>query len=296
MNDANLRTIGTAETTGSMKIAHGDKSMDKERLDVLLVNQGFCSSREKAKAQIKAGHVRVAGKTVTKPGEKVDPTQEIQVTEKEKYVSRGGYKLERGIQSFSLKLQGMTCMDVGASTGGFTDCMLQQGAQKVVAVDVGRCQLADVLREDPRVVSFEETNIKDLSPEQILEKMDFISVDVSFISLEKVLPFVHSFLKENGQVLALIKPQFEAGRAALTKKGVVKNDNIRRKVLANLFERIPRLNFDVLGVDFSPIKGPEGNFEFLILLKKKNSPGGCLCGDPDTLAKTVMEQARRELP
>ena len=250
-----------------MKIAHGDKSMDKERLDVLLVNQGFCSSREKAKAQIKAGHVRVAGKTVTKPGEKVDPTQEIQVTEKEKYVSRGGYKLERGIQSFSLNLQGMTCMDVGASTGGFTDCMLQQGAQKVVAVDVGRCQLADVLREDPRVVSFEETNIKDLSPEQILEKMDFISVDVSFISLEKVLPFVHSFLKENGQVLALIKPQFEAGRSALTKKGVVKNDNIRRKVLANLFERIPRLNFDVLGVDFSPIKGPEGNIEYICHLK-----------------------------
>ncbi len=245
----------------------------KERLDVLLVLRGLAQSREKAKAIIMAGNVFVAGQREDKAGAMFDEKAEIEVKGNTlKYVSRGGLKLEKAMARFGLDLSGKVCMDVGSSTGGFTDCMLQNGASKVYAVDVGTNQLAWKLRTDPRVVCMEKTNIRYLLPEQIQEKPEFASIDVAFISLTKVLLPVKNLLAPQGQVAALIKPQFEAGREKVGKKGVVREKSTHLEVIEKVLSYGISLGFDVLHLDFSPIKGPEGNIEYLAHLKKTDRP------------------------
>jgi 23S rRNA (cytidine1920-2'-O)/16S rRNA (cytidine1409-2'-O)-methyltransferase len=243
-----------------------------ERLDALLVKNGLSPSRERAKEMIKNGHVLVNGKVVTKASFSVSETDDIK-TEGEvlRYVSRGGLKLEKAIAEFNISLKGLTCMDIGASTGGFTDCMLQNGAAKVLAVDVGTDQLAQKLRDNPGVISMEQTNIRYLTPEMIDNtEIDFISTDVSFISLTKVLPVIFNLLKEGGESICLIKPQFEAGRQALSKKGIIKDKAVRDRVVEDVSKAAEDLGFKVRGVTVSPIEGGDGNIEFLICLKKEN--------------------------
>jgi 23S rRNA (cytidine1920-2'-O)/16S rRNA (cytidine1409-2'-O)-methyltransferase len=242
----------------------------KERLDVLLVEKGFFDSRERAKANIMAGKIFVDGKRVDKCGEKVNVDLPIEFKGEDlPYVSRGGYKLEKAIKSFSINLQDKTCLDIGASTGGFTDCMLQNNAKKVFSIDVGYGQFAWKLRTDPRVVCMERTNVRYVTPEQLGESANFASIDVSFISLTKVVPTVIDLLDENGEVVALIKPQFEAGREKVGKKGVVREKSTHEEVITNIVDFILSNNLKVLGLDFSPIKGPEGNIEFLVYFTKK---------------------------
>lgn len=237
----------------------------KERLDVLLVEKGHFSSRERAKAAIMAGKVFIGDKRIDKVGEKVLESSEFIIKGEEMpYVSRGGFKLEKAIKSFQLNLKDKVCLDIGASTGGFTDCMLQNGASKVYAIDVGYGQFAWKLRTDPRVVCMERTNIRHVTPEQIQEQADFASIDVSFISLTKVLPAVIGLLKTDGEVVALIKPQFEAGREKVGKKGVVREASTHEEVIIKIIEFIEVNNLKVLNIDFSPIKGPEGNIEYLV--------------------------------
>ena len=241
----------------------------KERLDILLVEKGFFESRERAKTSIMAGKVFLNGQRVDKAGEKVLIDGEIEVRgEVLPYVSRGGLKLEKAIKAFSIDLKDSICMDIGASTGGFTDCMLQNGASKVYSIDVGYGQFAWKLRIDPRVVCLERTNVRYATEEQVPDKCDFSSIDVSFISLTKVLPAVLNLLNENGKVVALIKPQFEAGREKVGKKGVVRDPNTHKEVIVKIVEYLKSIDINILNLGFSPIKGPEGNIEYLIYFTK----------------------------
>lgn len=247
----------------------------KERLDVILVNQGYADSREKAKAIIMAGNVYVNGQKEDKAGTGFDVTKikSLEVRGSTlKYVSRGGLKLEKAMECWNLSLEGKVCMDIGASTGGFTDCMLQNGAVKVYSVDVGHGQLAWKLRNDERVVCMEQTNFRYMVPEDIQEKLDFASVDVSFISLTKILIPARNLLKCGGEMVCLIKPQFEAGREKVGKNGVVREPAIHREVIEKIVDYADLIGFEVLSVEFSPIKGPEGNIEYLIHIQKKEEP------------------------
>ncbi|MCR4943521.1 MAG: TlyA family RNA methyltransferase [Clostridium sp.] len=241
----------------------------KQRLDVLLVEKGIISSRENAKACIMAGQVFVDGKRVDKAGEKVPVDAEIEYKgHKIPYVSRGGLKLEKAMKTWPISLEGKTCMDIGASTGGFTDCMLQNGAKKVYSVDVGYGQFAWKLRTDERVVCMERTNIRYVTPEDIGESIDFASIDVSFISLKKIMPATLNLLSDKGEVVALIKPQFEAGREKIGKKGVVRDISVHKEVVYGIVDFLLEQNIVVLGVAYSPIKGPEGNIEYLVYFTK----------------------------
>lgn len=241
----------------------------KERLDVLLVKRNLVESREKAKAIIMSGNVFVDGIREDKAGTTFAETVEIEVKgSNTKYVSRGGYKLEKAIEQYGVNLDGKICMDVGSSTGGFTDCMLQNGAIKVYAVDVGTNQLAWKLRQDERVVSMEKTNIRYLEPNMIPDSMDFISIDVAFISLTKVFLPVRELLKEKGEIVCLIKPQFEAGREKVGKKGVVRDKDVHIEVIEKIIAYTVSLGFHILNLDYSPIKGPEGNIEYLLHIHK----------------------------
>lgn len=243
----------------------------KKRLDVLLVERRLADSREKAKAIIMTGNVFVNGQREDKAGTTFDEEKaSIQIKgHTMKYVSRGGYKLEKAIEVFGVDVRDKVCMDIGSSTGGFTDCMLQNGAVKVFAVDVGRGQLDWKLRQDERVVSMEKTNIRYVTPEDIGEAVAFASVDVSFISLALVLPAARNLLTEDGHMVCLIKPQFEAGREKVGKKGVVRDKAVHIEVIEKVIGIADRLHFKVLGLDYSPIKGPEGNIEYLIYLEKR---------------------------
>ena len=248
------------------------EKVEKERLDVLLVQQGLANSRELAKAYIMAGNVYVDGQKEDKAGTKVAVTAKLEVKGNQmKYVSRGGYKLEKAMDVFGIRLNGKICLDIGASTGGFTDCMLQNGASKVYAIDVGYGQFAWKLRNDERVVCLEKTNVRYVTHEQVPDEGDFASIDVSFISLTKVLPAVLGVLGEKGQLVCLIKPQFEAGREKVGKKGVVRDSSVHREVIEMIVEYVRTQSLGILGLDFSPIKGPEGNIEYLIYLDKSRS-------------------------
>ena len=242
--------------------------MKKERLDVLMVQRNLAESREKAKALIMSGIVYVNGQKEDKAGTSFEETVQIEVRGSTlKYVSRGGLKLEKAMNRFGVELAGKVCMDVGASTGGFTDCMLQNGAVKVYAVDVGHGQLAWKLRNDDRVICMEKTNIRYVTPEDIGDRIEFSSIDVSFISLTKVLGPVKQLLTDNGQVVCLIKPQFEAGREKVGKKGVVREKSVHLEVIEMVSDYARSIGFGILGLEFSPIKGPEGNIEYLLYLQ-----------------------------
>ncbi|MDD6735259.1 MAG: TlyA family RNA methyltransferase [Clostridiales bacterium] len=243
---------------------------EKQRLDTLLVEKGLTESRERAKALIMAGQVYVDNQKCDKPGQNIDISKTPEIRgETLKYVSRGGLKLEKAMQEFPIALGGKICMDIGASTGGFTDCMLQNGAKKVYAVDVGYGQFAWKLRQDERVVNMERTNIRYVTPEDIGVYLDFASIDVSFISLKLVLPVVYGLLSDNGEAAALIKPQFEAGREQVGKKGVVRDTKVHYNVVKNITDFAESIGFYAEVLSFSPIKGPEGNIEYLIYLKKQ---------------------------
>ncbi|MBC5688002.1 TlyA family RNA methyltransferase [Mediterraneibacter sp. NSJ-55] len=241
----------------------------KERLDVLLVKRNLAASREKAKAIIMSGNVYVDGQREDKAGTTFPEEVQIEVKGHAlKYVSRGGLKLEKALVNFQTDVNGKVCTDVGASTGGFTDCMLKNGASRVYAIDVGYGQLDWGLRQDARVVCMEKTNIRYVKPEDIGEPIDFSSIDVSFISLTKVLLPIWNYLKEEGEIVALIKPQFEAGREKVGKKGVVREKSTHVEVIQKVVDYAQKIGFAVLALDFSPIKGPEGNIEYLVHLKK----------------------------
>lgn len=241
----------------------------KERLDVLLVKRGLAPSREKAKAIIMSGNVFVEGQREDKAGTTFPEEAAIEVKGHTlPYVSRGGLKLEKALKHFDVTVEGKVCTDVGSSTGGFTDCMLQNGAKKVFAIDVGRGQLDWKLRQDERVVCMEKTNIRNVTPEDIGEPIDFSSIDVSFISLTKVLLPIRNYLKEDGEIAALIKPQFEAGREKVGKKGVVREKSTHIEVIDKVISYAVSIGFSAKALEFSPIKGPEGNIEYLVHLKK----------------------------
>ena len=266
----------------------------KERLDVLLVKQGLAESREKAKAVIMAGLVYVDGQKEDKAGTTFAETAKLEVRGNTlRYVSRGGLKLEKAMTHFGLSLKDKICMDVGASTGGFTDCMLQNGAVRVFAVDVGHGQLAWKLRQDDRVICMEKTNIRYLLPEMVPDKIDFASIDVSFISLTKVLLPVKALLSEEGQIVCLIKPQFEAGREKVGKKGVVREKSVHLEVIQTVIEYAVSTGFEVLNLEFSPIRGPEGNIEYLLHLQ--NLPQGKPHSQPPIDAKAIVEKSHQML-
>ena len=262
---------------------------DKIRLDQLLAEKGLCESREKAKASIMAGVVYVNGQKAKKPGDTVLPEDRIEVRGGMEFVSRGGNKLKKAMQVFPVCLTGAVCLDIGASTGGFTDCMLQNGAQKVYAVDVGYGQLAWKLRSDPRVVNLERTNIRYVTREQVPDAADFASVDVSFISLRLVLPVVYALLSDAGACVCLIKPQLEAGREKVGKKGVVRDPQTHVEVVSSICDFAVSQGFYIAGLDFSPIKGPEGNIEYLLYLTKTETA----CGDIDP--KSVVQASHVQL-
>lgn len=245
----------------------------KKRLDVLVFEKGFAESRERAKAIIMSGNVYVNNQKADKPGTQYDEEAPLEVrTTGLKYVSRGGLKLEKAMSSFDLHLEDATCLDIGASTGGFTDCMLQNGAKKVYSVDVGYGQLAWKLRTDERVVNMERTNFRNVTKEDITEDIDFFSVDVSFISLRIILPVARKLLSADGRGVCLIKPQFEAGREKVGKKGVVRDKKVHAEVIETIVNFTLENGFDVLGLDFSPVKGPEGNIEYLMYIKTSDNP------------------------
>ena len=270
------------------------EKVEKERLDVLLVQQGLANSRELAKAYIMAGNVYVDGQKEDKAGTKVAVTAKLEVKGNQmKYVSRGGYKLEKAMDVFGIRLDGKICLDIGASTGGFTDCMLQNGASKVYAIDVGYGQFAWKLRNDERVVCLEKTNVRYVTHEQVPDEGDFASIDVSFISLTKVLPAVLGVLGEKGQLVCLIKPQFEAGREKVGKKGVVRDSSVHREVIEMSVEYVRTQSLGILGLDFSPIKGPEGNIEYLIYLDKSRS--GMHEDEVQARVDTVVAQSHKIL-
>lgn len=260
----------------------------KERLDVLLVEKGLCESRSRAQALIMSGEVYVAGQKCEKAGTPVEVEAEIEVRGNAcPYVSRGGLKLEKALRDFGIDPTGFVCSDSGASTGGFTDCLLQKGAQKVFAIDVGYGQLAWSIRTDPRVVCMERTNIRYVTPEQLGEPLDFSVVDVSFISLRIVLPAIKALLKPTGQVVCLIKPQFEAGKDKVGKKGVVRDQETHAEVLENFLALARELNLTVRNLTFSPVKGPEGNIEFLGHLSML--PEGAIEPDVAALVRAAHE-------
>lgn len=270
----------------------------KERLDILLVRQGLAESREKAKAVIMAGCVYVNDQKEDKAGTMFDETKvRIEVRGNTlRYVSRGGLKLEKAIAQFGVQLDEKICMDIGASTGGFTDCMLQNGAKKVYSVDVGHGQLAWKLRNDKRVICMEKTNFRYMTPEEITDRLDFASVDVSFISLDKILPPAYVLLKPEAEMVCLIKPQFEAGKENVGKKGVVRDPQIHREVIEKVFAFTLAEGFEILNLDFSPIRGPEGNIEYLMHLLRTERPIKYLDADrivqerfADRIAETVAQ-------
>lgn len=247
---------------------------NKIRLDVAVYEHGFAPSREKAKAVIMAGQVYVNNQKCLKAGTEIKETDHLEVRGAPlKYISRGGLKLEKAMAQFPISLEGAVCMDVGASTGGFTDCMLQNGADKVYAIDVGYGQLAWTLRTDRRVINLERTNFRHVTRAQVPDEIDFASVDVSFISLKIILPVLYSLLKQSGQAVALIKPQFEAGRDKVGKKGVVREIKTHYAVAERIVQLAADAGFYVKGLTYSPIKGPEGNIEYLIYIEKSDLPG-----------------------
>lgn len=247
---------------------------NKERLDILLVQKKMFNSREKARASIMAGEIYVDDKKIDKCGEMINSEANIEFRGSTlPYVSRGGLKLEKAIKSFNIKLENKVCMDIGASTGGFTDCMLQNGAKKVYSIDVGYGQFAWKLRNDPRVVLFERTNARYLKKEDINDDINFASIDVSFISLTKIIPALLELLEGNGEVVSLIKPQFEAGREKVGKKGVVKDKNTHIEVIEKIIIFLKENNCRIINLDYSPIKGPEGNMEYLVYFSKNSEVG-----------------------
>ena len=265
----------------------------KERLDILLVRRNLVSSREKAKAVIMSGDVYVDGQREDKAGTTFPENVQIEVRQNPlPYVSRGGLKLEKALAVFDVSVEGKVCTDVGSSTGGFTDCMLQNGAVKVFAIDVGRGQLDWKLRQDERVICMEKTNIRYVVPEDLGEPIDFSSIDVSFISLTKVLEPIRNYLKDDGEIVALIKPQFEAGREKVGKKGVVRDKDVHHEVIEKVALYAHSIGFEISEIDYSPIKGPEGNIEYLIHLKK------CADGQPPQIGidlQTVVALAFENL-
>ena len=262
----------------------------KERLDVLLVKRNLAESREKAKAIIMAGSVFVDGEREDKAGSSFPVDVRIEVKGHAlPYVSRGGLKLEKALANFDVTVEGKVCTDVGSSTGGFTDCMLQNGAVKVFAIDVGRGQLDWKLRQDERVVCMEKTNIRYVTPEDIGEPVDLSSIDVSFISLTKVLGPIRGYLRSEGEIVALIKPQFEAGREKVGKKGVVREKSTHHEVIEKVAQFANSIGFEVLNIDFSPIKGPEGNIEYLIHLRKCEGDAPAIAVDLVTVVERAFE-------
>ena len=267
--------------------------MMKTRLDIKLVQLGLVSGRDKAKAIIMAGIVYVNGQKADKAGTEVLDEDKIQLRgETLRYVSRGGLKLEKAFESFPIQVQNAICMDIGASTGGFTDCMLQNGAKKVYAIDVGYGQLAWKLRPDERVVNLERTNFRHVTKEQVTDPVNFASVDVSFISLTLILPAAYPLLSDDGEMICLIKPQFEAGKGFVGKKGVVKDSQIHQDTIVRVIDFAVETGFSVLGLTFSPVKGPEGNIEYLVYLKKELSPR--LEIDPEMIS-SVVEASHMQL-
>ena len=266
--------------------------MKKIRLDQLVFDLGLAESRERAKTTVMAGLVYVNGQKSDKPGTQVSPDAKIEVRgDALPYVSRGGFKLEKALQVFHVNPTGMTCLDCGASTGGFTDVLLKNGAKKVYAVDVGYGQLAWSLRNDPRVISMERTNVRYLTAEQIPEPVDLAVMDLSFISVRLILPAVHPLLKEDAQVVCLIKPQFEAGRENVGKNGVVRDKKVHIAVVEEIIDFCLNNGFSVLGLSFSPIKGPQGNIEYLLYIKRSDTPQNNL----SVTAEEVVEQSHETL-
>ena len=264
----------------------------KERLDILLVKKGLAPSREKAKTMIMEGNIFVDNNREDKAGSSFDENAKIEIKGNTlKYVSRGGLKLEKAMTHFGITLDGKVCMDIGASTGGFTDCMLQNGASKVYAVDVGYGQFAWKLRQDERVVCMEKTNIRYVTPEDIADRLDFASVDVSFISLTKVLGPARALLQDDGEMVCLIKPQFEAGREKVGKKGVVRDKAVHEEVIHKVIDFALETGFSILNLEYSPIKGPEGNIEYLVYIRKTEE--GSMADTVDIHA--VVEAAHGEL-
>lgn len=258
---------------------------DKIRLDIAVTQRGLAESREKAKALIMAGQVYLNGQKELKAGATVKPDDEIEVRgSRNPFVSRGGLKLQKAAEKFDIDLADCICMDIGASTGGFTDCMLAHGAKKVYSIDVGYGQLAWKLRTDERVVNMERTNFRYVTHEQIPEDIDFASVDVSFISLKIILPVLRELLKGDGQAVCLIKPQFEAGREKIGKKGVVRDPQVHIEVIENIVAFALENGFDIKNLDFSPIKGPEGNIEYLMHIQKSDDPQKLCEITPEELA------------
>lgn len=265
---------------------------NKIRLDVAVFESGYAPSREKAKAIIMAGQVYVNNQKVDKAGTEIKLDDKLEVRGSAlKYVSRGGLKLEKAMQEFPITLENKTCMDIGASTGGFTDCMLQNGAVKVYAIDVGYGQLAWKLRTDERVINLERTNFRYVTKEQVPDEIDFASVDVSFISLYHILPVLNQMLSDDGEAVCLIKPQFEAGKDKVGKKGVVRDLTVHLEVVEKIIHLAVENGFDVNGLQFSPIKGPEGNIEYLIYIKKSNEPKVSSYVD----AKALVDKSHSEL-
>ncbi len=263
----------------------------RKRLDVLLFEKGFAESREKAKAIIMSGIVYANNQKADKAGATYSDDTKIEVRGSTlKYVSRGGLKLEKAMEVFPIDLTGAVTMDIGASTGGFTDCMLQNGAKKVFSIDVGYGQLAWKLRQDERVVNLERTNFRYVTSEQITDPIDFFSVDVSFISLKKILPVARQFLKEDGTAVCLIKPQFEAGRENVGKNGVVRDPKVHEAVITDIIDFVSTNGYSVLGLDFSPVKGPEGNIEYLLYIAKSGSPSVAPHISPEELVKLSHEK------
>ena len=264
----------------------------KKRADLLLFEKGLALSRARARAMIEAGQVTADGRRVSKPAALIDEEAVLAAADAIPFVSRGGLKLEKAVSVWGLELEGLACMDVGASTGGFTDCMLQHGAARVTAIDVGTAQLAPSLREDPRVTVLEQHNAREMAPDWFPAPPAFGATDVSFISLRLILPPMYRCLAEGGRAVALVKPQFEAGRERLGKRGVVRDPAVHAAVLRDTAAFAAGLGFAVLGMDYSPITGPEGNLEFLLLLEKSGAAG---LRDLDAAAKATVAAAHRAL-
>lgn len=265
--------------------------IEKKRLDCLLFDRGLAESREKAKAMIMMGNIYVDNQKSDKPGTMLPIDTKVEIRgDTMPYVSRGGLKLEKAMSVFPIQLKDKITMDIGASTGGFTDCMLQNGAKKVYSVDVGYGQLAWKLRTDPRVVNLERTNIRYITREQVQDDVDFFSVDVSFISLCLVLPVARNFMSDNAQAVCLIKPQFEAGRGKVGKKGVVRDRAVHIEVIEKIANFVLEHGFSVLGLTFSPVKGPEGNIEYLIYLQKSDQPVSTALD-----VKALVEESHKQL-
>jgi len=270
------------------------KKSKKERLDILLVEKGFFPSREKAKSAIMAGEVLVEGERVDKSGQRIKVESNISVTEKEAaFVSRGGEKLEKALKVFNVNVKGKRVIDVGASTGGFTDCLLKYGAEKVYCIDVGYGQLAWKLQKDSRVVVIDRTNIRYLTADKFNDLFELATIDVSFISLDKVLPAVYNLLKEKGEVVALIKPQFEAGREFIQKGGLVKKAELHQTVIERICEKAQKIGFSIQGLTFSPLKKTSGNIEYFICLIKNS--GKDKANNFPQIVEEVVKQAHQEL-